>query len=320
MPRLTALSVALTALATAGCDVAAQPSAPRAATALPEERAEAARRGPEEAAAIDDATASSVSVEPALRVRRVDIVVGWRGIAAATTEAGLTSSVLDALDAALTTRLDVYALRAPATLTVWLDEPGDLVAVRVPLGSGRLFAARYDGGLAPAGFYDERGLSLAGPLRSRPVRLSHVTSRFGQRFDPITGVDDVHHGVDYAVPVGTEVFAAGDGRVKAVGTSESAGNFIKLAHAGGFESWYLHLDSFAAGTELGGLVRQGQLIARSGNTGRSTGPHVHYELHLAGVALDPERTMPIPETALGPLALREHRAFIQQLTAMEAMR
>lgn len=251
-------------------------------------------------------------------IRRVDVSVAQDGLSRALSDAGVASA---ALDAALLTRVDVYVAAGNGrSLTVWLAEDGDLVGAQVHVGQAPLVAALYSGPLAPTGFYDERGLSLSGPLRSRPVELSRVTSTFGQRFDPINGASRVHRGVDYAVPIGSEVLAAGLGRVKARGSSAAAGNFIKLAHAGGFESWYLHLDRFGEGTEVGALVTQNQVIARSGNTGRSTGPHVHYELHLAGEALDPQRTMPIPDVALGPLALRQHRAFIKQLKAMEATR
>jgi murein DD-endopeptidase MepM/ murein hydrolase activator NlpD len=283
-----------------------------------EERSEGA--GPTAVTAIDIGRSAQKSSDVKKDdLRRYDVTVGSDGVRAAFNAQHVPTSALDRVDAALTGRIDIYALTPGAIVVVWLDSRDDLVAVRVPRAHGALLAARYDGALAPAGFFDDRGFSLRGPLRARPVYLSHVTSRFGQRFDPITGVDDVHHGVDYAVPIGTEVFAAGVGRVKARGTSASAGNFIKLAHAGGYESWYLHLDSFAPGTDVGSVVGQNDVIARSGNTGRSTGPHLHYELRLAGIAVDPQRTMPIPDAALGPLALREHQAFIQHLKAMTAM-
>jgi murein DD-endopeptidase MepM/ murein hydrolase activator NlpD len=89
-----------------------------------------------------------------------------------------------------------------------------------------------------------------------------------------------------------------------------------LEHEAGFESLYLHLSEVEPDVVVGAMVEGGQVIAKSGNTGRSTGPHLHYELHLDGTALDPLALLPPPTTALGPLAEREHRAFINQLEAI----
>src|SRR6185503_6986872 len=101
------------------------------------------------------------------------------------------------------------------------------------------------------------------------------------------------------------------------GEGGGAGKYVKLQHEGGFESLYLHLDAIAPGIEPGAGVKKGELIAQSGNSGRSTGPHLHFELRIAGEAVDAQKTMPIPERALGPRALREHRARINQLLTME---
>ena len=250
------------------------------------------------------------------KMARRDLVVLKDGVRDAFARAELKEEILDALDEAFLERIDLYAVLAEGTgLSLWLSD-GQLVAARITTPGRSQFAALYAGPGAPTGFYDESGRSLKGPLRSRPVALGRVTSRFGERFDPILGAASSHHGVDYAVPVKTPVFAAGRGRVKERGFSASAGSYLKLAHEGGYESWYLHLSAFAKKTEPGALVEIGQQIGLSGNTGRTTGPHVHYELHLAGLPLDPQRTMPIPNTALGPLALVEHRAFLRKLEAI----
>jgi murein DD-endopeptidase MepM/ murein hydrolase activator NlpD len=263
--------------------------------------------------------ASALGTAMPADLRRVDVTVGRAGVNGSFADAGVSPGTLGALDALLSTRADLFVHATEGKrISLWLDASGALAGAELNIGRSPLVAALYDGSLAPRGFYDSRGFSMSGPLRARPVDLSRVTSRYGERFDPISGAAAVHHGVDYAVPVGTPVFAAGAARVKARGEGLSAGKFFKLAHAGGFESWYLHLDHFEPGTEVGAVIAQNDVIARSGNTGRSTGPHVHYELHLAGEALDPERTMPIPNVALGPIALRRHRAFIQQLQQLRA--
>lgn len=248
-------------------------------------------------------------------VARVDLTIAPSGLVETMRDADLPASLVDEVDDAFVWRVDLFAhLRAGDAASVW-HRDGKLVAASVPLHGDAFIVARYDGELAPVGFYDEDGLGMTSALRSRPVDLGRITSRFGQRFDVFTGAAGFHRGVDYGVPVGTPVVAVGAARVKSVGRSTSAGNFIKLAHAGGYESAYLHLDRIDVAK--GDIVGANVVIARSGNTGRSTGPHVHYELRLAGIALDPLATMPSSTVALGPLARREHLAFIKHLQQME---
>lgn len=247
---------------------------------------------------------------PVSELVRHDITVANGGL-----RDSLDEPTLQALDVVFVHRFDVYAHLHPSdAFTIWLRD-GELIAAELPCGHRLLAAVLYEGDLAPRGFYDEDGLSMGGVLRARPVNIGRVTSHFGQRFDAFTGAPSFHHGVDYGVPVGTPVLAAGAGRVKAIGHSDSSGNFVVLAHAGGFESTYLHLDSIRV--KLGHVVASDDVIALSGNTGRSTGPHVHYELRLAGIALDPLATLPPSTLALGPLARRQHLALIQQLQQME---
>lgn len=251
-------------------------------------------------------------------IERHDIVIGDSGVEHALADAGLDAGLADALDAAFVPRVDLFAhARAGRALSAWTRD-GALVAAKLALASGEyVVAARYNGPLAPAGFYDADGRSMRGRLLARPVALRRITSRFGQRFDAFSGAPATHRGVDYGVPVGTEVIAVGRGVVRAIGASARAGNFIKLAHAGGYESFYLHLDTVERGLRVGDVVQQGERIGWSGNTGRSTGPHLHYELHLAGIPIDPLATLSMPEVVLGPMARREHLAFLRTLEATD---
>jgi murein DD-endopeptidase MepM/ murein hydrolase activator NlpD len=124
-------------------------------------------------------------------------------------------------------------------------------------------------------------LSLADPVLGDGLR----TSGFGPRVDPFTGRTAFHHGLDIAGRFGTPIFAAGDGRVVAVERRGPYGNFIEIEHEGGVHTRYAQLQSFE--TEPGALVKAGQLIARMGSTGRSTGPHLHFEVLIGGTAVDP---------------------------------
>ena len=245
---------------------------------------------------------------------RRQVTISSAGVAASFRDDVVLAAV-DDLDAVFVCRLDLFShLKAGDKVTLWMRS-GQLIAAEVRLrGHKPIIAALYDGPLAPGGFYDEHGKSLRSALRSRPVHLARITSRFGERFDAFTGERSFHHGIDYGVPVGTPVLAVGDGRVKATGSAPGSGNNIVIAHADGYESLYLHLSRIDV--RRGDIVHMSDVIGASGNTGRSTGPHLHYELHLAGLPLDPLATLPASTIALGPRAAKAHAAFIKQLEAI----
>ena len=114
-----------------------------------------------------------------------------------------------------------------------------------------------------------------------------MTSRFGPRMHPILKVAKLHKGVDWAAPVGTPVTAAFDGVIAAAGDGKGYGNLVRINHAGGLETRYAHLNAFADGIKAGVTVAAGTLVGYVGTTGQSTGPHLHFELYEAGVAVDP---------------------------------
>ncbi|MEM8850068.1 MAG: M23 family metallopeptidase [Pseudomonadota bacterium] len=114
-----------------------------------------------------------------------------------------------------------------------------------------------------------------------------LTSGFGPRNHPILKTVRLHAGVDWAAPTGTPVRAAAAGRVTRAGVAGGYGNLVSLAHAGGLETRYAHLNRFAPGLAVGDPVEAGQIIGEVGTTGRSTGPHLHFETRLAGEPVDP---------------------------------
>lgn len=121
-----------------------------------------------------------------------------------------------------------------------------------------------------------------------PVR-GPISSPFGLRADPFTGVRRFHAGVDIVVNLGTPVKAAADGRVADLGYNANYGNYIILSHAGGMQTLYGHLSGFSVAR--GDTVTQGSIIGNSGNTGYSTGPHVHFGIYRQGVAIDPLKSL-----------------------------
>lgn len=111
--------------------------------------------------------------------------------------------------------------------------------------------------------------------------------KFGMRLHPVDKTWKLHKGQDYKAPMGTEVKASADGKVTFVGNMVSAGNVVKIDHGGGFESWYFHLKSGSFEVKPGQVVKAGAKIAEVGSTGKSTGPHLHFQIMKDGLPTDP---------------------------------
>jgi murein DD-endopeptidase MepM/ murein hydrolase activator NlpD len=138
-------------------------------------------------------------------------------------------------------------------------------------------------------YYDKDGKSAKKFLLRKPVAEGTIRSGFGLRQHPILGYTKMHTGVDWAAPIGTPIYAAGNGVVEKAGWESGYGKFVLLRHNNGYESAYGHMSVFARGLEEGVHVRQGQVIGFVGSTGLSTGPHVHYEIRVNERFVDPMR-------------------------------
>jgi len=136
-------------------------------------------------------------------------------------------------------------------------------------------------------FLDSIGKSIKGFLLRAPVDGARITSSFGFRRHPILGYNKMHQGIDFGVGTGTPILAAGDGVVVECRRWGGYGNWVRIRHAGGYETGYGHLSRFGKGCKAGAHVSQGQVIAYSGSTGASTGPHLHYEVWLKGKRVNP---------------------------------
>jgi len=139
----------------------------------------------------------------------------------------------------------------------------------------------------PADYFDANGENVKGMLMKTPVDGARISSGFGMRFHPVLGYTRMHKGIDFAVPVGTPVMAAGTGVVKLAGRMGGYGNYLRIDMGNGYGTAYGHLSRFAPGIHMGSHVHQGQIVAYSGNTGMSTGPHLHYEILVKGEQVNP---------------------------------
>lgn len=157
-------------------------------------------------------------------------------------------------------------------------------------------------------YYDEKGHEVEGFLLARPVRGARVSSYFTKRrYHPVLHKWKAHLGIDYAARRGTPIVAAGSGRVVYAARMGSYGNLVKIRHADGYETRYAHMKSFRRGIRKGKYVKKGQTIGYVGSTGRSTGPHLHFELRKRGRAVNPLRVVQVTTKKLKG---KEKKAFL----------
>ncbi len=169
-----------------------------------------------------------------------------------------------------------------------------------------------------AGWYDGAGRSAVKSLMRTPVLVARISSTFGWRIHPILGFEKLHKGVDFAAPVGTPIFAAGDGVVEWAAPKGPDGNLVILKHDNGWKTYYLHMSAFGPGIAAGARVQQGQTIGAVGATGQATGPHLHYELHVNDEAVDPASVAAEDGKPLAGDALKAFKAARDQVDAARA--
>jgi murein DD-endopeptidase MepM/ murein hydrolase activator NlpD len=165
---------------------------------------------------------------------------------------------------------------------------GNITYARMKLGGRDIALYRYQADPdQPADYFDAKGQSAKGMLMKTPVDGARITSGFGMRFHPILGYTRMHKGIDFGVPIGTPVMAAGSGTIETMGWENGYGNFVLINHGNGYETAYGHLSRFAPGLHKGSPVHQAQVVAYSGMTGMATGPHLHYEIRIDKVQVNP---------------------------------
>lgn len=163
---------------------------------------------------------------------------------------------------------------------------GEVVHAEFQLSGRHLSIWRYETADG-ADWYDDTGRSLRHTFLRTPLDGARATSGFGIRHHPVLGFTRMHQGIDFAAPAGTPVYAAADGVVEQIGTANGYGRMVTLRHAGGTETRYAHLSAFARGLKRGSRVRQGDVIGKVGSSGLATGPHLHYEIIIAGRPVNP---------------------------------
>ena len=139
------------------------------------------------------------------------------------------------------------------------------------------------------GFYDKNGKSIKKALMKTPINGARLSSKFGMRKHPIDGFNKMHRGTDFAAPMGTPIMASGDGVIIKAKWCGGGGNCIKIKHNSTYQTIYAHMSKFAIGIKAGKRVKQGQIIGYVGSTGKSTGPHLHYEVIESGKKINSQK-------------------------------
>jgi murein DD-endopeptidase MepM/ murein hydrolase activator NlpD len=143
------------------------------------------------------------------------------------------------------------------------------------------------------GHYDKNGKSVKKALMKTPINGARLSSSYGMRKHPIDGFNKMHRGTDFAAPMGTPIMASGNGIIKKAGWCGGGGNCVKIKHNSTYETIYAHMSKFARGIKNGVRVKQGQTIGYVGSTGKSTGPHLHYEVVVNGKKVN-SQTLKLP--------------------------
>ena len=159
-------------------------------------------------------------------------------------------------------------------------------------------------------YYNERGNSLEGAFLKAPLDFYRISSRFtNSRYHPVLKRYRAHHGVDYAAPAGTPVYAIGNGKVVAKAyQANGGGNYVKIKHNGTYTTTYMHLSRFAKGLKVGSTVKQKEIIGYVGSTGLSTGPHLDFRVYENGRPINP---LTIKSQPKKPISEANRAAFSQ---------
>ena len=263
------------------------------------------------------ASANEVETVTLPTLRAVNVVTSARGALA---QARVPVEIREAISEIFNDRFELDDLKEGDTVRVLYEShyfrgqevsTGNIMALEVGK-SGRLYQAYYfDHGDNTGAYYDHRGKALSkGEFAKIPVNATRVSSPYGTRYHPILKTYRMHSGIDYAAPTGTPIMAPADGVVSFAGVKGGYGNAIMLNHRKGMETLYGHMSAFVSGVSAGKSVKAGDVIGFVGSTGRSTGPHLHYEVRINGQIVDPS-TVALPARTLNNTELAAFKGRVK---------
>lgn len=190
---------------------------------------------------------------------------------------------------------------------------GDILYARLTVNGHDIPIYRYEDEHGDVDYYTPDGRSIRKALMKTPVDGARISSGFGMRKHPVLGYSKMHKGLDFAAPRGTPIYAAGDGVIEKAGPFSSFGNYVRIRHNSNLKTAYAHMKYIQKGIKVGTRVKQGQVIGAVGTTGRSTGPHLHYEIHVAGKQVNPQTYKSDKGEALKGAQLAAFKGYIGQV-------
>ncbi len=194
---------------------------------------------------------------------------------------------------------------------------GDLLLSTMIVGNIKMPFYRFEYSPGKSDYFDDAGYSVRKALMRTPISGARLSSRFGKRKHPILGFTKMHKGVDFAAPRGTPIYSAGDGVIEKAGRFGGYGKYIRIRHNSDYSTAYAHLYKFAKNIFPGKRVKQGTIIGFVGSTGRSTGPHLHYEIHFRGKAVNP-RTVNLPKgIKLSGIDLDSYKSHLKKIKSLK---
>jgi murein DD-endopeptidase MepM/ murein hydrolase activator NlpD len=259
-------------------------------------------------------------VERVVRAQRANIEVSLYGSAE---KAGIPASIISEAIRIYSWNIDFQRdIRQGDKLEVMYDsyetedgyvaKTGDVVYAKLTLGGKDIALYRYEMADGRVDYFGPDGRSIRRTLMKTPIDGARMSSGFGMRRHPVLGYGKMHKGIDFAAPTGTPIYAAGDGTVERAGRFSSYGNYVRIRHNNSIKTAYAHMSRVA--TKAGSRVRQGDIIGYVGTTGRSTGPHLHYEVMLNDKQVNPRSVdLPTGESLEG----KELRKFKDKLRGVD---
>lgn len=195
---------------------------------------------------------------------------------------------------------------------------GNIVYARLNINGQDIPIYRYEMKNGDVDYFTDDGVSMRKALMKTPIDGARLSSGFGMRHHPVLGYGKMHKGLDFAAATGTPIYAAGDGTIERANRFGAYGNYIRIRHNSDLKTAYAHMHKFAKGMSAGKRVKQGEVIGYVGTTGRSTGPHLHYEVLMGGTQVNPKSVkLPQGETLRGE-ELKTFKAHVAQIRGQYA--
>lgn len=200
----------------------------------------------------------------------------------------------------------------------YIAKTGDVLYAQLTLSGRKIPLYRYESADGVSDYYGRDGQSTKKTLMKTPIDGARVSSGYGMRRHPVLGYSKMHKGMDFAAPTGTPIYAAGDGVVQRAGRFSAYGNYVRVRHRSDLDTAYAHMSRIASNIKPGTRVKQGQIIGYVGSTGRSTGPHLHYEILVAGTQVNPRSVnLPVGQ-ALAGADMKKFKSMVGQVDSQYA--